>query len=541
MSINVILGKEMSGKIYINDLVSVKASHLFDRNGQLIGGKGSDNAEEYLALESFRGNRETKQAIAAQLGTLCDNYVHSYGEVPPDNIIAAAVAAIEGLSSEFDRAIGRGMAIEAVSGNVTTSENVAQILNIQNTLAMEYELTGILSQIATPFPSSVDETNLFEMTRAATKDWGNISIGDKLGIEFAGGLSELDPALTFTGNGVLTDFTLDVAHPVAKDMAVIFLNMDPVGKDLDGSFSGKKTISAVEYVITGSFSSYVTGAGTLTVTPALPAGNQVKITRPLNLEDALGEKYIQGLKYDSTKRTVKPLENALDVESTFHAQLSFQRNFNLDLRAYSERDLFRTINVDRGYNAIREMYEASTFQPDAIAAGEDYNNDPDKSFKSVPPASPGYTPDAYIRSTLPRWLWMQDRELQKLSVYGFMTKMVVGNDFVKLIQMLPESMFRPDPMYLPSKDIVFYGTLLGKYKIFYDSQEKVIPTDEGLCIATSTDALFHNGYLSSTAVPLNSFVFQMTKLMTTHKRLWGRFYRRLDDPKYFRRFKIDAT
>ena len=534
-------------KIYINELVNRKAQHLRDGNGNLIGSKGSDNWREYLALESFMGDDKVKQAITAQLGTLMDNYILSYGEVPPENIIAAAVGAAEGLAIEHAKVYDGEeykdgyLALEAVSSNLSTSAGVAQILNIQNTLAMEYELTSVLSQIATTFPSSVDETNLFEMVRKATKTWGSVTANDLLGIDFAGGLTELDPAETIAGDDSTTDHVLTAGHPIAKDQAVIFLNMDPVGKDLDGAFSGKKTIDAVEYVITGAFSDYDDGAGTLTVTPALPTGDSIRITKPLNLEDANGEKYIQGLKYTSTKRTVKPLENALDVESTFHGQLSFQRNFNLDLRAYSERDLFRTINVDRGYNAIREMYLASTFQPDAISAGEDYNNDPNKSFKSVPPSSPGYTAGQYIRDTLPRWLWMQDRQLQTLSVYGFMTKMVVGDDFVKVIQMLPPEMFRQDPMYVPSKDIVFYGTLFGKYKIFYDAQAKIIPADEGLCIATSTDQLFHNGYLSSTAVPLNSFNFQMTKLMTSHKRLWGRFYRRLDDPKYFRRFKVDAT
>ena len=532
----------MAEKIYVGDLVEEKAAHLYDRNGRLIGRNGSDDAEEYLALESFRGDRDTKQAIAAKLGILLDNYEHSYGETPPANIIASAVAAAEGLSSEFDDAVvNRGMALEAVSANVTLAENVAQILNIQNTLAMEYELTGILSQISTPFPSSVDETNLFEMTRAATKDWGTVSIGDKLGIEFAGGLSELDPVEDFPGDDATTAWPLTTGHPIAKDMMVLYLNMDPVGKDDGGTLSGTKVISAVTYTITGSITDYTDGTATVNVTPAMPTGNTLRVTKPLSLEDTNGEQYIQGLKYDSTKRTVKPQENALDVESTFHAKLAFQRNFNVDLQAYGERDLFRTINVDRGYNAIRQMYQASLFQPDAIAAGEDYNNDPNKSFKSVPPSSPGYTADAYIRSTLPRWLWMQDKELQTLSIFGFMTKMVVSDDFIKLIQMLPEGMFRPDPMYLPSKDIVFYGTLFGKYKIFYDGSQKIIPADEGLCIATSTDQLFHNGFLSSTAVPLNSFRFSMTKLMQTHHRLWGRFYRLLADPKYFRRFKIDAT
>lgn len=525
-------------KIYINDLVSRQAAKLFDRNGRLIGRNGSDNAEEYLALESFRGDTENMQNITSQIGLMLDNYKHKYGEEPPEELLASAVGAVEGLSGEFERAVvGRSMALEAVSGNVTSQDNVAQILNIQNTLAMEHELTGILSQIATTFPSSVDETNLYEMQRKATKSWGGVSANAALGIDFSGGLSELDPVMTFPGNGVATAFTLTAGHPVSKDMAVISLNMDPVGKD-DGGFSGTKVIDAVTYTITGSFSDYQTGEGTLTVTPALPTGDSVRITRPLNLEDANGEKYIQGLKYDSTKRTVVPSENALDVESTFHAQLSFQRNFNLDLRSYSERDLFRTINADRGYNAIAEMYLASTFQPDAVATGEDYNGDPDKEFLTTPPASPGYTQGAYIRDTFQKWLWLQDRELQKLSKYGFLTRLVVGDDFVKLIQSLPSDQFRPDPTYLPSHDIVFYGTLFGKYKIFYDAQEKIIPVDEALCIATSTDALFHNGFLNSTAIPLNSFNFQMTKLMTSHKRLWGRFYRRLDNPKYFRRIKI---
>ncbi len=528
-------------KTYINELVSQNAAMLCDNKGQLIGRKGSSNAEEYPALESFVGDRETKQDIVARLGIMVDNYEHEFGEKPPENVVAAAVGAVRGLGDLYSREAkrtGGQIALESVPGNMTTTEHVAQILNIQNTLAMEHELFGILPQVATTFPSSVDETNLFEMKREAAKDWGSVSADDPLGIEFKGGLSELDPPQVFTGNGTQTDFPLAAAHPVAKEQTVVFINYDPVGKEEGGSFSGSKVIDSTTYTISGSYSSFADGSGTLTVTPALPVGAQVRITRPLNLEDSNGEKYIQGLKYDTTKRTVKPLENALDLETTFHAELSFQRNFKVALQAYGEKDLFRTINADRGYNAIKEMYEASKFQPDAVATGEDHNNDPDKAFKSTPPSGSGYTDQEYIKATLPKWLWLQDKALQTNSVYGFLSKIICGDDFVRLLMVLPEELFKFSPVYIPSHDIVFLGTFKGKHKVFYDSKEKIIPSDEILMIATSNDSLFHNGFLSSTAVPLNSFRFQMTRMMTRHARLWCRVYRRLDNPKYFRRAKI---
>ena len=358
-----------------------------------------------------------------------------------------------------------------------------------------------------------------------------------MGITFKGGLSELDPALSFVGDGSKTAWPLPAAHPVFENKAEISLNMYPVGKD-DGGFSGSMTIGGQLYTITGSITDYETGEGTLNVNPAMPTTVTARITRPLDLENNEGEKWIQSLVYKSKKKVVTPVENSLDISQSFHGGLAFQRDFNMDIWAYGQRDMLRTIGSDRSYNAIREMYQASLHQPGGIATAATTNDDASKAFSSASPAGVGYTPRDHVITTLPIWLWLQGIELQTNSVYGFLTDIVGSTSFIRLLKYLPPELFRKDPGYRDSHDIVYYGTLFGEYKVFYDAKQKVVPADEILMIAKSTDQVFHNGFLNSTAIPMNTFNFQMTKLMTRHKRVWTRVYRRLEAPAYFRRAKI---
>ncbi|MCK5611241.1 hypothetical protein KAR91_55740 [Candidatus Pacearchaeota archaeon] len=527
-----------TNEINVSDLIEVNANCLRDRNGELIGRNGSANADDYPAFESVKGNREERQRVAADVSTLIENYEEKYGEKPPENLLAAAVESVKGLSAMVLPSIEKeGMALESVDGSTTTADGVIETLNRTNIIAMEYDLDGVLSQLATTFPSGSDETHLFELERRAGKNWNGITKDDPLGITFAGKLSELDPALEFVGNGTLTAFTLPAAHPVFEKKAEISLNMYPAGKD-DGGFSGSKTIGGQLYTITGSITDYTTGEGTLTVTPAMPATVTARITRPLNLEDTEGEKWIQSLIYKSKKRIVTPVENSLDITTTFHAGLAFQRDLGMDIWAYGQRDMLRTVAADRSYNAIRLMYQASQHMTGGIGTADPLNNDASLAFSTTSPAGVGYSPRDHVITTLPIWLWLQGIELQTNSIYGFLTDIVAGNNFIRLLNYLPPELFRKDPGYRDSHDIVYYGTLFGKYKIFYDAKEKIVPADEILMLAKSTDQVFHNGFLNSTAIPLNTFSFQMTKLMTRHKRVWTRVYRRLEDPAYFRRAKI---
>ncbi len=527
-----------TNEIDVNDLIEHNARSFRDLNGELIGRKGSANADDYAAFESVRGTTEERQNVAADVSNLLANYEDKYGEQAPDNLLASAFESVRGLSNVILPAIDNDqVALESVDGSATTQSGVVETLNRTNIIAMEYDLFGILSQLATTFPSGTDETHLYELERRAGKNWADVVKDQLLGITFKGGLSELDPPLDFVGDAAVTAFAFNVGYPVFENKAEVSINMFPVGRD-NGGFSGTQEIAGQVYTITGSITNYSTGEGTLNVTPAMPATVTARLTLPLNLEDTDGEKHIQSLIYKSKKKIVTPVENSLDISTTFHGSLAFQRDLNMDIWAYGQSDMLRTIGADRSYNAVKLMYQSAKHMPGGMGAAVVTNDDASLAFSSASPEGVGYTPVAHVIATLETWLWLQGIELQELSTYGFMTDIVAGNSFVRLLKYLPPELFRKDPGYKDSHDIVYLGKLFGQYKVFYDAKQKVVPADEILMIAKSTDQVFHNGFLNSTAIPLNTFNFQMTKLMTRHKRVWTRVYRRLEDPRYFRRAKI---
>ena len=152
----------MTEEIDVSDLIEDNAASFRDGNGELIGRKGSANADDYAAFESVLGSVEERQRFARDTATLVENYEDKYGEKPPDSLLAAALESVKGLSRKILPALeNEEVALESVDGSATTQAGVIETLNRTNIIAMEYDLDGVLSQLATTFPSGTDETHLF--------------------------------------------------------------------------------------------------------------------------------------------------------------------------------------------------------------------------------------------------------------------------------------------------------------------------------------------------------------------------------------------
>lgn len=474
-------------------------------------------------------------------------YTNERGEMPRDEILAAAHKATENLllegASKFQNPSVRfllesaqkdfnenSLLLESADSmpDLSTSQGVMQLATFV-AMILPVALGAQTSDACTFVPCEKDQNKIFEILNIAGNSFGDLKAGQEIDMTTAGYYSQMGRVRLFPADqqpkGTKQKLTFKVADaegvaaPIRPKRTVLYINRKPTDPDtgnntLHHSFVYTDPTTKEETSVTLTCTiNYDTGEIGVTPSNPFPEGYELGVGYELDVEKK--PELIPTINHKMKDYLVYPSYYYLAAEHTLQAELEMRREFNFELNPLSYRSLrdfiSHEIDMMRLSIMIWRCVHGSTYD---VAL-----------------------PDSQLFES---WAGLLRNKFNQISADMIdrtrttgVTGMFAGSEASNFIKALPPTLFQPAPNYRQTPYVHFAGTLFGVYKVFevpqpicvsltksLEKQGAKFNTNNILCYGRG-DGIAQAGFIAGDAIPLIPLIHDTTPSLRNRTTMFG--------------------
>lgn len=326
----------------------------------------TDSAERNAELKSvvqdtiFDNAGEDGPMLLATAANAVRNYHDQRGHMPTPEMMASCYKTMENMLTPGWNPILDSLTGES-NGSMSNRDGVIH-RNHQVALVTPTMLMSVTSDMVTHIPANYDQSEIFRINRRAGSDFGDLSKGDIIDVDFMGQYSSMDQRHTLgTGNGTDTQFVFNVntvtgqEMPLRKELVRIYHDRNLVAEDNGkGHVSGTLLDSDADNVVVTGTVDYVKGIVTVNFSKAPKTGIELDVGVDISIER--DPSLIPVIEHEMNSWVVRPHESAISMNASIQSVFSMKREFNLDLNSMQLGTARNFLAGEKDRKRLNDMY-----------------------------------------------------------------------------------------------------------------------------------------------------------------------------------------
>lgn len=457
------------------------------------------------------------QVVTAMASSVAE-FERTYGELPRDEVLAAAHKSMEGMlllegkSGDSEAA----MMMESIGKSLSSSEGVELRAKMVG-LVLPTMLATATSDAVTYVPAQNDEIEIFRIHRIASTNFGDFKRGTRIDEETVGQYSQMRQRYPFVQaqqpDGVKKEFTFtaktDLPNtsediPFKKGTVNVYFNRRIVARDFEqknGLLYGRIELDGGEAINVNGTIDYNTGAITVTTSDLLPTGSELHAEFEIDIEAK--PELIPTIDHEMESCKLRPSQSAIAVDASIQAMFAMTREYGVDLKSMQMSHMRNFLANEKARKHLRDMDFAcrrSTSFNLYVPDGEDWK---------------------LHREKLHEKLLNISQQLLKATRVSGLRGVYAGVQASTVLKSLGAPFFTPAPNYKQTNEVHYAGLVFGTWKVF----EAPIGIKEWdiLCYARG-NSHSEAGYVASDAIPATMYNHPIGTNLRARNTLWELAY-----------------